>query len=320
MNRFIIKENDYLKVIFTTEGAGLYQIYLKTEPLTPILVTPKSMTDYSMNRNFYGKTIGRISGRLFGPSYQIDQKTYSLLCDQNQSYMLHGGDEGFWKTSFEVCSEGADFITFKAKNEPSHSFSGTMALEVTYRLIKSALRIEYLAHSDEDTLCNITNHAYFNLNPSTHTILDHELHLNAKVYNVINDKYEFVKQAETKETPFGFETSKSLRTGVMDLIDTAQKGLDHCFIKGEGDYVGTLYEPKTNRKLRVYSNYPSVVIYTHNFASKKTLNIDTPQGIHSSITFECQYEPDGIHHSELHSSILRKHETYKHYIEFKFDF
>ena len=39
--------------------------------------------------------------------------------------------------------------------------------------------MEYEAWSDEDTLCNITNHSYFNLSAGKEKIYDHYLKINA---------------------------------------------------------------------------------------------------------------------------------------------
>jgi aldose 1-epimerase len=161
---------------------------------------------------------------------------------------------------------------------------------------------------------------YFNLNIASGDVLDHHLSLNSTKYNVLDDQYRFIEQKDVIHTPFDFTEPKPLKNGVLALSNTAQKGLDHCFIKSVGPWVGSLYEPKTQRRLHVYSDYPSVVIYTHNFSSKKPLNTMVPQGIHSSITFECQYEPDGIHHKDLNSAILKKNDKYQHYIDFEFEF
>lgn len=320
MNRFIILENLYLKVIFSTEGAGLYQVYLKSDTLIPVLVTPKNLSDFHLNANYYGKTIGRTSGRLFGPHYHIDDQVIPVTCMPNEPYMLHSGPDGLWSQVFEVLEETEHSITFQGISQSTSTFPGQLTLRVTYQLVDQAIRIDYHATTTADTLCNITNHAYFNLDIASGSILDHELQLNSFQYNVLDQQYAFIKQQKVIGTPFDFIDNKPLRKAVLSLNDTAQKGLDHCFIKGEGNYVGTLTEPNTKRQLIVHSDAPSVVIYTHNFVSKKPLNSPEKDGIYSSITFECQNEPDGIHHPELNASILRKNEVYQKYIEFKFIF
>jgi aldose 1-epimerase len=320
LNKFITIENQYLKVIISTLGAGIYQIYLKSDHEVPVLITNSNPEDFLTSTNYYGKTIGRISGRLFGPTYTLNQQNYPVECNPKNPFMLHGGKDGLWVQPFEVDIQKADEVVLFYVEAASATFPGELGVTVVYRLIEKTLHIEFKATSTEDTLCNLTNHVYFNLNIASGDVLDHHLSLNSTKYNVLDDQYRFIKQADVKHTPFDFLEPKPLRNGVLALSHTAQKGLDHCFIKAEGPWVGTLYEPSSKRRLNVYSDYPSVVIYTHNFSSGKPLNTLTPQGIHSSITFECQYEPDGIHHKVLNAAILKKNEPYHHYIDFEFDF
>ncbi len=320
MNNFITIENPYLKVIISTLGAGIYQIYLKSDQEVPVLVTNSNPEDYLTSTNYYGKTIGRISGRLFGPDYQINSISYPVTCNPNSPFMLHGGKDGLWAQPFNLDIQKTDEVVLSYVDPVSATFPGVLKVNVVYRLIEKTLHIEFNAHASEDTLCNLTNHVYFNLNIASGDVLDHHLSLNSSKYNVLDDQYGFIEQTDVKHTPFDFLEPKPLRNGVLALSHTAQKGLDHCFIKANGSWVGTLFEPKSNRRLNVYSDYPSVVIYTHNFGSRKPLNTTTPQGIHSSITFECQYEPDGIHHKVLNPALLRKNEPYHHYIDFEFEF
>lgn len=304
----------------STLGAGIYQIYLKSDQDIPVLITNANPKDYLTSSNYYGKTIGRISGRLFGPNYTLNQQLYKVECNPNSPYMLHGGKDGLWVQPFKITYQKSDEVVLSCLEAATTTFPGQLQVDVIYRLLEKTLHIEFKATSTEDTLCNLTNHVYFNLNIDAGDVLDHHLSLNSYKYNVLDDQYRFIEQRDVKQTPFDFMEPKPLRNGVLALSNTAQKGLDHCFIKADGRWVGSLFEPNSKRRLNVYSDYPSVVIYTHNFSSIKPLNTLTPQGIHSSITFECQYEPDGIHHDVLNQAILKKNHPYHHYIDFEFEF
>ena len=43
-------------------------------------------------------------------------------------------------------------------------FPGNFDLEIQYSLVKEGLMIRYSATTDAPTVCNMTNHSYFNLN------------------------------------------------------------------------------------------------------------------------------------------------------------
>ena len=62
-----------------------------------------------------------------------------------------------------------------------------MDVEVTYSWTeKNEMCISYHAVSDEDTLCNLTNHAYFNLS-GEENILDHTLQINASLITATDE-------------------------------------------------------------------------------------------------------------------------------------
>ena len=59
-------------------------------------------------------------------------------------------------------------------------YPGNLRVQVSFPLSEdNALRIQYAAESDQDTLVNLTNHNYFNL-AGGGSILGHELTVNAE--------------------------------------------------------------------------------------------------------------------------------------------
>mgnify|MGYP000329728525 CR=1 FL=1 len=60
-------------------------------------------------------------------------------------------------------------------------YPGTMCAAVSYRLCGDTLTMAYEASADRDTLCNLTNHSYFNLNGSG-SVLGHTLQIGAEEF------------------------------------------------------------------------------------------------------------------------------------------
>lgn len=56
-----------------------------------------------------------------------------------------------------------------------------MCAAVSYRLCGDTLTMAYEASADRDTLCNLTNHSYFNLNGSG-SVLGHTLQICAEEF------------------------------------------------------------------------------------------------------------------------------------------
>ena len=90
-------------------------------------------------------------------------------------------------------------------------FPGNLDLYATYTLDEDALVINYHATSDQDTLINITNHSYFNLNGCPSSIDNHTLQVQAQ-YFACSDEDGLVTGAlrDVDHTPFDFREEKTI--------------------------------------------------------------------------------------------------------------
>lgn len=76
-----------------------------------------------------------------------------------------------------MLEDGVKFSRVSLDGE--EGYPGTAARERKLRVANGALTITYDAVSDQDTLCNLTNHSYFNLNGGG-TALSHTLQIHAR--------------------------------------------------------------------------------------------------------------------------------------------
>ncbi len=318
----LVLSNEKFEVSLSTYGASIYKYhYLKRNGTwVNLLIHPSDYEDFLFNRSYYGKTVGRTSGRLFLPSYEINGKTHKLESHGDPHVKLHGGKEGFSFQNFEVMSvdeELNEVVFYYRSKDMEEGYPGNLDLHVTYRLTAEGLEISYEATSDEDTLCNLTNHAYFNLDLKKDYIYDHQLELNAHEYLELDDQYHYLKTTKSHYTCYDFTKVKQIKDNLNPLIKSNKLGFDTPFMtQQETDYKGRLVSSESKLQLELYTSYPCVVIYTHNYKSNCELEGINTNGIHSSICLEAQFEPAGIHHKNLNSSILEKDKKYQHYIKY----
>ncbi len=318
---FITLISQDLKVELTSYGAAIYQIYIDEHEM---LVGPKDLDDFLKSTSYYGKTIGRVSGRLVVPSYEIDGITYPVKAVGSKKTNLHGGKIGFSFKNFEIVEEKINqstvSVTMKYTScDQEENFPGELTLFVTYTLNDHMkLRIDYDAKSDRDTLCNVTCHPYFNFQKHKTNIFNHELSVQASHYLNIDSEYLIQSKDSVKNTPFDLRKAVNLKESIQKMSNTSFEGFDHTWIFDQKQNQVTLFDPESNIGLTIDSSYPSIVIYTHNIPSAKKLEQLGNLGIHSSIALECQFEPGGIHHKYLNSAILRKNEHYQHHITYDF--
>ena len=108
---------------------------------------------------------------------------------------LHGGDHGFNEKLWEATpieGIGQDMLILKTTSpDGEENYPGNLKVMVTYTFTDdNELMIRYEAISDKDTLCNLTNHCYFNLSGRRQR-QDHRksttMEINADTFTVVDD-------------------------------------------------------------------------------------------------------------------------------------
>jgi|GEM_PF-622816 len=311
------------RYVLSDYGASIYEIlYLENDKETLLTITPETLNDFVSSKSYYGKTIGRTSGRLFNKPFQIDKKSYFMKPFISKDATLHGGPLGFSFKLFDIKevieNEHEIIITFHASMKNfDDDLPGDLSLDVTYMIKSNEITIYYKALSSDETLCNITNHTYFSLGIEKEKIDHSILKISSQKYLKTDEKYHFEMLEDTKSTIFDFYISRTLEDTMDQLKQSTFHGLDHTFLFDDEHEV-SIYHPMTNHGVHVKTSYPAVVLYTHNFPDQIPMKYSKTHKKHQGIAIECQYEPSGIHHFELNHALLEKNQLYHHFISYTF--
>lgn len=324
-----VKTRNEFQVNIMNVGAAITDIFMKDKDgvVENILATLKHKKDLIGHSNYYGMTIGRTSGRLYPSNIPLGSSRFELSKKGNkQINHLHGGIEGFSHKVFdmdvETIDNGIKLICHYNSKDMEEGYPGNLDVKVVYTIKEEdTLRIDYYANTDQTTLCNVTNHAYFNLSGNTKsTILDHMLQIHADSFYELDDAMVPIKKKSVEHTPLDFR----LLTRIGNQIDHPYlqyhptKGLDHPYmLSGDNESAVVLYDVVSRRKLELYTSYPSVVVYSYNYANKEQLTHKLAEK-YDGICFECQFPPNGIHLDEKHQAILHPNEQYHEFIEYRF--
>ena len=116
---------------------------------------------------------------LHGITHRIFPPIMSSVPINNGPNSLHGGIEGFsYKVfDYEFIEDGVKFHYVSKDGE--EGYPGTLDFYAYYTIEGTSLHMRYEATSDQDTIINITNHSYFNLNGHASSVHNHVLKLNA---------------------------------------------------------------------------------------------------------------------------------------------
>ena len=199
-------------------------------------------------------------------------------------------------------------------------FPGNLNVTVRYTVgAKNELRLDYQATTDKDTVLNLTNHSYFNLQGSgSETVLHHKLMIAATKYTPVNSALiPTGALAPVAGTPFDF--NKLTEIGSRINADNQQLkfggGYDHNFVLDTGgslDKVAVrVEEPTTGRVMEVFTSQPGVQFYTGNFLDGKNHGIGGAFRYRSALCLETQHFPDSPNHPKFPTTELRPGEQFK---------
>jgi aldose 1-epimerase len=302
----------------------------RTGKLTDVLLGFSDVSGYApVNPGYMGALIGRVGNRINRGKFTLNGKEYQLAANSN-GHHLHGGDEGFDKKLWAVSvDEAANSLTLTATSpDGEENYPGNLKMTVVYTFSEdNKLSIHYQAISDADTLCNLTNHVYFNLSgDGSGSVEDHLVQIHAD--RMTAGDCELIPTGEQRPvdaTPFDLREPRRIGDGIA-RTDCDQirygGGYDHNFmINGEGFREAVkLSSPATGIGMTVETDMPGVQFYTGN-----VLETDYPGKAgkvyhkHDGLCLETQFPPDAINHPEFPSAILRAGAAYVSTTSYNFE-
>ena len=290
---------------------------------TDVVLGRETMEDYLNNDGFLGALIGRHANRIAGGEFELNGTKYNVgLNEGNNS--LHGGINGFDKkvwSAEEIDGEEPSLKLSIVSEDGEEGFPGTLKVTVTYTLTKgNALKINYSAVTDKDTVVNLTNHSYFNLNgEGSGTAMDQYLTIHAKYYTPVADSHSIPTGVyeEVAGTPMDFRTAKQIGQDIEAEFDQLKftGGYDHNYVtdnyaKGNRRLIATAYSDKTGIAMDVTSDCPCVQFYAANFVENEYGKNGHTYNKRDAFCLETQVEPNAVNVEDFHSPILNAGEQY----------
>ncbi len=320
-----------LKARVMTYGARLVSLEVpdRSGKVADVVLGYDSLAGYLGDpKTYFGAIVGRYANRIGHGTFVLNGKRYELPRNEGDN-TLHGGTVGFDKhvwTAREI-SNGVE-LTLISKNG-DEGFPGTLTTHVRYTLSEHALKIEYSATTDADTVLNLTNHSYFNLaGEGQGNILDNVLTIHADRYTPINAGLiptgELVPVADT---PFDFRTPAAIGKRIDQDNEQLKiaKGYDENFVLNHGSDSQSLHaaarvvDPKSGRILTVKTTEPGIQFYSGNFLDG---TVHGKQGHiyakHAALCLETQHFPDSPNRPAFPSTELKPGQTFHSVTEYIF--
>lgn len=276
---------------------------------------------------YLGAVVGRCANRIAGGLITLDSVDYQLPKNDGEN-TLHGGTLGTDRVVWDVLEASDDkLVMHVVLPDGQDGFPGNLDITMTYTLTPdNEFRIDYLATTDQPTLCNLSNHTFFNLLGEGNTVLDHQLQINGKWYLPVDEHLiPTGKIVSVKDTPFDFTEMHAIGDQIEANHDQLVngKGYDHNWVisTAVGDKVvpvATLYEPQSGRQVEVFSDQMGLQFYSGNFFNG-TMGKKGKHDYRGAVALETQKFPDAIHQENFsEKAVLNPGEQYTHTCIYKF--
>ena len=278
--------------------------------------------EYKGSEGYFNALIGRVGNRIGGASFELNGNKYSLYPNDNGN-TLHGGKVGFDSVFWDCEIDNDELVLRYVSEDGEEGFPGKMQVEVRYAVTENdELVIRYRAVSNKDTVCSLTNHAYFNLSGNfDNKVLSECLKIRSDYITAVEEN--LIPTGElyaVKNTPLDFNSMKEIGEEIADENQflTIAGGYDFNYVlkNTAGEYAAKAFDPKTCIQMEVYTDRPCMQFYSGNFLN----------GVKGKTTFykncafclETQGYPNACNVPSFPSMTLKKGEEFKTETRYKF--
>ena len=332
VERYTLRHSGGRTVCISTYGSTLLSL---TAPdrlgrWADVLLGYERLADYREGRAYMGALIGRYANRIALGEFRLAEALCGASCNEGRN-TLHGGSRGFdkvlWTVEDAVVQADEPCLTLCYESaDGEEGFPGRLTVRAAYSLTAAgALRVDFSAWADRDTIINLTLHPYFNLRGSG-DVLGHRLWLAGREYLPVDGA--LIPTGERRSvaaTPFDFRSPRTIgaRIGESDPQIRAAGGYDPTWVladkRGMLKLDARVEEPETGRVLELLSTQPGLQFYAGQRLDGSVAGKGGQRyGPHSGFALEPQHFPDSPHHPAFPSTLLRAGDCYRHCIAYRF--
>lgn len=307
-----LANNKNLKIVFNNFGASIYCIYFHGEIMTPQVVNEKDFLDEAVH---FGKTVGRVAGRIANHTLVIDGVSYDLSCNDGTN-TLHGGHYGvgtqFFKSKVYENSLGLVVEYSHLSKDGESGFPGEADIRVTYTLLKEEDKLDIRYHVTTSKTCpiSLSPHTLFNLGETN--IDNLSLYIDSSKY--ISTSSKTLVCEEIRDVPLCLDFRKMHK--IIDYIDDpilnvdTLSGYDHNFLIDSSSKMPQVVLASKKYSLDIHTDYNCVVMYSDNFVDEYKFNSSNQTNRRAiAIEPEC---------SLMDNILLKPEEVFAHYITYNF--
>ncbi len=313
---------------FTDYGASLVRLYVpdREGALRDVVLGYDDAAGYEAGTESIGAPVGRNANRIGGASFELGGVTYQLTPNKGCNN-LHSGPDVYNKRFWEVTEAEDDHIIFLLHSpDGDQGYPGALDMQISCTLTEeNEIRFTYHAVPDHDTVINMTNHSYFNLNGhDSGNILSHRVVVDADAFTLTDD--ESIPTGEIMDvtgTPMDFRNGRVIGDEIDSDFEAIRlgKGYDHNWVLKNDRKFAKVAETAADESgivMDVYTDLPGIQVYTSNFLNQESGKDGAVYPYRAAVCFETQFFPDAVHHANFPSPICKAGQAYHTVTAYRF--
>lgn len=316
---YTLENGNGMKAVVSDFGAVLVKLFVpdKNGTMQDVVWGYDKVSGYENNGVFLGATIGRNANRIGKAKFTLNGTEYTLdVNDGNNN--LHGGFDGYNARMWQAETKD-NSVTFKLKSKDmDQGFPGNATISVTYTLKDdNTLELTYDADADKDTVFNMTNHSYFNLEGAgSDSILEQKVWIDADAFTEADaESIPTGKILPVEGTPMDFRNYRVIGQDIDADYEPLKfgAGYDHNWVlKNEGKFaaVAKMKSDISGIEMTVSTDLPGMQLYVGNFLAGEEGKDGKKYARRSAACFETQYFPDAVNHDNFASPVFKAGEKY----------
>ena len=292
-------------------GAALRALWVpdRSGRLTDVVLGFDRLEDYVNQDCYIGATVGPVANRIAGAACLLGRKVLTLDRNDGEN-CLHSGAAGLNRVVWDVAEATRNEVRFVCTHPDGRGgIPGPIRFAVRYRLEGPRLTVEYRAVSERDTLCNLTNHSYFNLNgQGSGSVAGHRIAIHAAAFTPTDSHSIPTGELRSVEgTPMDLRKPTRIGDGLdSDDVQIRQaRGYDHNWALDGRSPAAVAEGDRSGIRLTLETDRPGVQFYTGNYLPAGMAGKGSAvYGPRSGFCLETQAFPDAPHHAGFPSIFL----------------
>lgn len=287
----------------------------------PLLLGFDDFDSYPAHSSYFGATPGRCANRIGGGKFTLDGKNYQLDLNEKGVTHLHGGKDNIAKRNWTIVEHDVDRVVLKIVDPDGRGgYPGNCTIQATYWVHGNGeFSVTYESTSDQPTIANVCQHAYFNLD-GRDDALGHDIMIAADGYLVTNEL-----QIPTGEVrPVAGTVFDFREMSPMKRFDGSEQALyDHNFClsteRTAKRSVALARSLNSGVSLEVRTTEPGVQFYGGFKLDVPVPGLDGRKyGPFAGFCLETQIWPDAINHEDFPDAVLRPGEVLRQETDYIF--